>query len=38
MALRCRMIGGQLDIQSTLGRGTQLTVCLPYDNNGERHR
>jgi PAS domain S-box-containing protein len=38
MALRCRMMGGQLDIQSTLGRGTQVSVFLPCSNNGEGSR
>lgn len=38
MALRCQMIGGQLDIQSTLMRGTQLKVWLPCSNNGQRNQ
>lgn len=29
MALRCRMIGGRLSIDSETGRGTRLTVSLP---------
>jgi len=31
MQLRVAMIHGQLTIESTLGKGTQITVCVPYE-------
>ena len=30
MALRCRMIGAEMNIESQSGRGTRLSICLPY--------